>query len=34
MVGNELEGIGKEGKEAFGGSGLRWHKIHKEVSLV
>jgi hypothetical protein len=34
MVENELEGIEKEGKGAFGGSGLRWHKVYTEVSLV
>jgi hypothetical protein len=34
MIENELERIGKEGKGAFGGSGRRWHRIYKEVSLV
>jgi len=34
MIHNELEGIGKEGKGAFGRSGLRWHKIYREVSTV
>jgi len=34
MVENELEGIGKDGKGTFGGSGLRWHKIYKEVSII
>jgi len=34
MIENEFERIGKEGKGVFVGSGLKWHKIYKEVSLV